>query len=121
MDAGVIVAIVVGAIILIALFALLGKKGRERKLETRRTEAHELRREAQVRQSQADRHKAEADERAARARKEQAIAEEQAAHAEKHSRFARDRHEKAADLDPDSDGDGTSRRDERRTEVENRR
>ena len=120
MDAGVIVAIVVGAIVLIVLFALIGKKGRERKLETSRTEEHELSREAQVKQSQADRHKAEADERAARARKEQAIAEEQAAHAEKHSRFARDRHEKATDLDPDSDGSETSRR-ETRTEVENRR
>ena len=104
MEAGTIIAIVIGAIVLIALIAFISKKGRDRKLETRRHEAHESRRVAKVRGAKADQAQAEADERAARARKEQAVAEEQAATAEKERRFARQHEERAVELDPDDDG-----------------
>jgi len=97
MDAGVIVAIVVGALILIALLALIGRRGSERR------KAGEIRREAEVGRAQADRTRAEADERAARARREEATAREQGARAEAQQRDARDRHLEAAELDPDVD------------------
>jgi FtsZ-interacting cell division protein ZipA len=103
MDAGVIVAIVVGALILIALLALIGRRGSERRKDTRRHEAGEIRREAEVGRAQADRTRAEADERAARARREEATAREQGARAEAQQRDARDRHLEAAELDPDVD------------------
>src|SRR3712207_2047351 len=64
MDAGLIVAIVVGVIVLVALVALLGKRKREERLETRRGEAREHREQAQVRSARADRAEAEAEERA---------------------------------------------------------
>ena len=105
MDAGVIIAIVIGVLLLIALFALLGKKGRERKTETRRVESREIRREAEVKDAQADRVGAEAEERAARARREEAMAREQAAEAEKHKREAHEHHAQAHDLDPDTKGE----------------
>ena len=79
MDAGVIVAIVIAALIVLALVVLLGRRGRERRLDTRRHEAREIRREAEVGRAQADRTRAEADERAARARREEATAREQGA------------------------------------------
>ena len=76
MDTGVIIAIVVGALILLALLWLLGRRARDRKLDTRRGEAREIRREAEVSRAQADRTRAEAEERAARARREEAGARE---------------------------------------------
>jgi len=103
MDTGVIVAIVIAALIVLALLFLLGKRGRERKLDSRREEAREIRREAEVGRAQADRTRAEAEERAARARREEAAAREQAAHAESRHEEARDRHMEAARLDPDVD------------------
>ena len=109
MDTGVIIAIVVGALVLIAAIAIASKMARERRLEGKREQAREVRHEAQLRGAQADRQQAEAQERAARARKEQAIAEEQAAEAEKHQRFARERHAEAQDLDPDSDAEREAR------------
>jgi hypothetical protein len=103
MDAGVIVAIVVAALILVALLVWLGRRGRERRLEGRRHEAREIRREAEVSRAQADQTRAEAEERAARARREEAAAREQAAHAEARQREAHDRHLEAANIDPDVD------------------
>jgi hypothetical protein len=103
MDTGVIVAIVIGVLIVLALLWLLGRRGRERRLETRRDEAHQIRREAEVGRAQADRTHAEADERAARARREEANAREQAAQAEAQQMEARERHMEAAKLDPDVD------------------
>jgi hypothetical protein len=103
MDTGVIVAIVIGALILLALLWLLGRRARERKLDTRRGEARGIRREAEVSRAQADRTRAEAEERAARARREEATAREQAAHAESKQEEARDRHLQAASVDPDVD------------------
>ena len=109
MDTGVIIAIVVGALVLIAAIAIASKMARERRLEGKREEAREVRHEAQVRGAQAERQHAEAEEQAARARKEQARAEEQAAEAEKHRRFARERQDEARSLDPDSDDEETAR------------
>jgi hypothetical protein len=121
MDAGAIVAIVIGVALLVAAFVWFGRQARERRLESKRLEAHETRREARVSGAQAERQRAEADERAARARKEQAVAEEQSARAEKQHRFARERHERADELDPDVDGDGSSEREEHRTETHRER
>jgi len=57
MDAGVIIAIVVGALILLALFVVLGKTGSERRKETRREEARERAAEAEEQHRDArDRH-----------------------------------------------------------------
>ncbi len=104
MDAGVIVAIVVGVIILVALFALLGRKSRDRKLESNRHEAREIRREAEVSSAQADKTRAEADAQAAEARRQDALARERAAEADVQQREAHERHREADDLDPDVDG-----------------
>ncbi|HEX2085458.1 MAG TPA: hypothetical protein VHF89_07230 [Solirubrobacteraceae bacterium] len=109
MDAGVVVAIVVGAILLIALFAMLGRRQRTRRTEHRRVEARTHREEARVRSARATRAEAEAEERAARAKREQALAEEQMATAQRERRFARSKHERAVELDPEHES-GTPRR-----------
>jgi hypothetical protein len=116
MDAGVIVAIIIGALILIALLVWAGSRGRERKLEGRRVEAEEHRLEGEVLGARADRQEAEAEERSARARREQAIADEQAALAQREREAANERHEHARDLHPDIDNDGDADRD-RETET----
>jgi FtsZ-interacting cell division protein ZipA len=121
MEAGTIIAIVIGAIVLIALIAFISKRGRDRKLEMRRHEAHESRREAKVRGAKADRVQAEADERAARARQEAAAAEEQAALADKERRFARQHHERAIELDPDGDAESRNGNGAHREERSSRR
>ena len=115
MDTGAIVAIVIGVALLVAALVWFGRQARQRRLEGRRVEAHETRREARVSGAQAERQRAEADERAARARKEQAMAEEQAAKAEKQHRFARERHERADELDPDVDGNRAEERERERS------
>ena len=103
MSTGVIIAIVIAVLIVLAILWVIGRSARERRLDTRRHEASEIRREAEVGRAQADRTKAEADERAARARREEATAREQAARAEDQQREVRDRHLEAAALDPDVD------------------
>lgn len=103
MDTGVIIAIVVAALILLALFALLGKKGRDKKHESNRQEAREIRRGADVERAQADQTRADADVRAAEARRADAQARESAAEADDKQRAARERHLEAARLDPDVD------------------
>jgi FtsZ-interacting cell division protein ZipA len=105
MDAWVIIVIVVAALILLALFVLLGRKGRERKLESNRQEAREVRRGAEVDRAQADKSRAEADVKAAEARRQEAQARERSAHADEQQREARERHLEAARLDPDVDED----------------
>ena len=91
------------------------RAGRERQLESRRTEAQELRETAQTHDQQAELEQAEADRQAARARKAQAEAEEQAAiarteavaaqersqAAEREGSLAREHHERARAIDPD--------------------
>ena len=103
MSTGVIIAIVIAALILLALFVLLGRKGRERKLETRRHEAREIGREAEVSRAQADRTRAEAETQAAEARRQEALARERSAEAEQQHRDARERHVEAAKRHPDMD------------------
>jgi biopolymer transport protein ExbB/TolQ len=103
MDAGIIIVIVVVALILLALFAFVGRKGRERKLETRRHEAREIGREADLHRADADRTRAEADAQAAEARRQEALARERAAEAEEKHQQARDRHIEAASRHPDMD------------------
>jgi hypothetical protein len=103
MDVGVIIAIVVAALILLALFAFIGRKGRQRKLETRRHEAREIGREAEHHRAEADRTRAEADAQAAEARRQEALARERGAEAEEKHRQARDRHIEAASRHPDMD------------------
>jgi hypothetical protein len=103
MSTGVIIAIVVAALILLALFVLVGRKGRQRKLETRRHEAREIGREAELSRAQADRTRAEADTQAAEARRQDALARERAAEAETQHREARERHIEAARRHPDMD------------------
>src|SRR3954449_11859379 len=105
MSTGAIIAIVIGVLILLALLWFLGRKGRERRLDNRRTEAREIRREAEVGSAQADKSRAEADAQAAEARRQDALARERAANADAQHREARERHIEAADKDPDADPD----------------
>jgi FtsZ-interacting cell division protein ZipA len=115
MDVGVIIAIVVAAIILIALFAFMSRKAKGKRHEQRRVEARSHREEARVRSARATRAEAEAEERAARAKREQALAEEQAATAERERRFARSKERAAAELDPDGDRTRDPRQERERT------
>ena len=103
MSTGLIVAIVVAALILLALFWFVGRKGRERKQETRRHEAREMSREAGVSRAQADKTRAEADVQAAEARRQDALARERSHEAEEQHREARERHIEAAKHHPDMD------------------
>jgi FtsZ-interacting cell division protein ZipA len=105
MDTGVIIAIVVAALILLAVLWFVGRKGRERRFETRRHEAREIRREAEIGTAQADRTRAEADVKAAEARRQEAQAREHSATADEQHREARERHIEAAKKDPDADPD----------------
>jgi F0F1-type ATP synthase membrane subunit b/b' len=105
MSTGLIIAIVVAALILLALFWFVGRKGRERRLETRRHEAREIGREAEVSRAQADRTRAEAEAQAAEARRQEAIARERGAQAEEQHGEARERHIEAAKRHPDMDED----------------
>jgi F0F1-type ATP synthase membrane subunit b/b' len=105
MDTGVIIAIVVGVLILLALLWFLGRKGRERRLDTRREQAREIRREAEVGRAQADKSRAEAEAQSAEARRQDALARERAASAEEQRQEARERHLEAAKKDPDVDPD----------------
>lgn len=134
MSTGAIVAIVIGALLVIALLVFLAKRGRERRFENMRLEAQEHRDEARVRARSADRDQAEADEAAARSKKARAIAEEQAAQARRaeaeaeakadHARHEREHadslHQRAGEIDPDADGEQDNRRfgrDEDREQV----
>ena len=105
MDTGVIIAIIAAALILLAVLWFVGRKGRERRYETRRHEAREIRREAEVGRAQADKTRAEAEAQAAEAKRQDALARERAASAEEQHREARERHIEAAKKDPDADPD----------------
>ena len=105
MDTGVIVAIVVGVLIVLALVWFLGRAGRSRRDETHRAEAREMRREADVGSAKADRTRAEADAQAAEARRQEALARERSVSADEQHREARERHIEAAEKDPDADPD----------------
>ena len=116
MSTGAIVAIAVGAVIVLAIILLLGRMARDRRLERRRGQARELRQEAsargqraeQVRASadeataRAERREAEADEQAAKARSESVEAEREGEHAAQEILAARTRHDRAREIDPDT-------------------
>jgi hypothetical protein len=103
-----IVVIVVAALILLALFMLLGKKSRDKRHETRRAEAREIRREAELGRAEADKTRAEADAQAAEARRQEALARERAHEARERHDEARERHLEAARKDPDADEDAAA-------------
>ena len=103
MDTGVIIAIVAGALILLALLWLVTRAGRTRRHEKLRTEAREIRREAELGRAQADKTRAEAEAQSAEARRQDALARERAASAEEQHDEARERHIEAAKKDPDAD------------------
>ena len=68
MSTGLLIVIIVVALIVLAGLAWVGTRARHQRLDARRDEAREIRREAEVHGAQADRMAAEAEERAARAR-----------------------------------------------------
>jgi F0F1-type ATP synthase membrane subunit b/b' len=105
MSTGLIIAIVIAALILLAVLWFVGRKGRERRLDTRRDQAREIRREAEVGRAQADKTRAEAEAQAAEARRQDALARERSASAEEQHQEARERHIEAAKKDPDADPD----------------
>jgi biopolymer transport protein ExbB/TolQ len=110
MDTGAIIAIVVAALILLAVLWFAGRAARERRHETRREQAHEIRREAEVSTAQADKTRAEAEAQAAEARRQEALARERAASADEQQQEARERHIEAAKKDPDADEDEVAAR-----------
>lgn len=117
MDTGAVIAIVIAALVLIALFVVLSRAARAKKMDARRNEAGELRQEAQQRGLKAERHhavaeekeaiadraEAEARQQAAIAKRERAEAQERSAVAEHEGHIAREHQEKAYEVDPDAD------------------
>jgi hypothetical protein len=103
MDAGVIIAIVAGALVLLLLIAWVLPRFNQRRAEQLRSKAGEERYEARDRELSAERAQASADERAARARRETAQAEVSAREASRQRELAGEHHERARDLDPDVD------------------
>ena len=115
MSTGAIIAIVIGAILLVALIALVARAAGQRRLERRREAAGEQRDQARTRAIQAEsaratsderaaraqRAEAEAEEKAAQARREGAVAQQSSAEAERQSEAARAHHDRARRLDPD--------------------
>lgn len=115
MSTGTIIAIVVGALVLIAIVALISRAGQRRKLDTRREQAGTLREGARERTLKAEHERSLADEQAARAKGAEAEAEEKAAMARRESASAQDRaqgadheqalahqdHREAREIDPD--------------------
>jgi flagellar biosynthesis/type III secretory pathway M-ring protein FliF/YscJ len=89
MDTWLIVVIVIVAVVVLALLAWAATRGRERRIESKRAEAGELRQEAQSRAQRAD--------------ERQALAEEQAEQARRERLEAESRLERADDVDPDTD------------------
>lgn len=98
-----VVLIVLGALVLLVIIWMLARKGRERRLDSRREEAGELRQTARSHELQAQQQEAEAEERAARARREAAAAEHQAARAESARAEAQQHVRQADDVDPDAE------------------
>ena len=117
MSTGAIIAIVIGVLIVLALLLWLSRRGRAAKLESRRHEAREIRREAEVRSAEADQTTAEADERAARARQEEAQARATAARADEQRQEADAHHARAHEVDPDTKGDYEPDRDRSTTDA----
>jgi len=120
MSTGAIIAIVVGAIILVALLAYTAAAMRRHRLEGRREEARGLHRQAQARSIQVEgqrasaeehaarsrRAQAEAEEKAAQARRDELVAQERAVEADRGAEAAREHHDRARAVDPDMSDEG---------------
>ena len=106
-----VVLIVLAALVVALIIWMAVRKGRERRLDSRREEAGELRQTARSHELQAQQQEAEAEERAARARREAAAAEHQAARAESAREEAQQHSREAAEVDPDTDPDEAERSD----------
>jgi FtsZ-interacting cell division protein ZipA len=89
MDAWIIVLIVIGAVVLIALVLLGGRRARERQLEGKRVEADELR--------------TQSEEVAQRAQVREETARKEAAQAAADREMAEERARRADEIDPDAD------------------
>jgi FtsZ-interacting cell division protein ZipA len=89
MDAWIIVLIVIGAVVLIALVLLGGRRARERQLEGKRVEADELR--------------TQSEEVAQRAQVREETARKEAAQAAADREMAEERARRADEIDPDTD------------------
>jgi FtsZ-interacting cell division protein ZipA len=120
MSTAAIIAIVVGAVLLLVLFVLGTRMARQRRLEGRREKAVELRQQAQHGErtaedaraaadeetARAQRVRAEADEKEAEARRHEIAAQERTGEAEGKTVVAREHHDRAREVDPDVSDSG---------------
>jgi hypothetical protein len=95
-----IIAIAVGVLIVLAMVAipLMG-----RRTESRRQEAHELRRSSEARKARAEHERAKADEQKARARREAVEADQHRERVDRELAAAVSDSRRAKKLDPDTD------------------
>jgi hypothetical protein len=117
---GTIIAIVIGAIVLVTLLTVAVIAIRRARLGNRRHQARELHRQARGRtiqveaaQASADRHAAharradaEAEEKSAEARHDKALAQQESDAIEQQAALARDHYDRARAVDPDSSDTG---------------
>jgi Flp pilus assembly protein TadB len=85
MSAGAIVAIAVGAVLLVILIALIAGMARRRRLNARRVEAGQLHEQAEAHAARAERRRVEY---------------------EREAELAREHHDRARELDPDAGDSG---------------
>jgi HAMP domain-containing protein len=76
MDTWVWIVIAIGAVLLVFILVLAARRANERRIETKRVEARELRHEAKARSTRAEEREALAEEQAEQARQERMRAEE---------------------------------------------
>ena len=100
----ILIAVAAVVIVVLAFLPAL-RKGRERRLEKKRTESHELRQEAEQRLSRAGEQEALGQQQIERARRERAAAEDAVVRAEDLDPDAPD----DPDRSPTGDGQGTER------------
>jgi F0F1-type ATP synthase membrane subunit b/b' len=120
MSTGAIIAVIVGAVIVLALIWAIARAAGQKRRAAHREEARELRTQARSRSVQAEgarasaeeqaaqarRSEAEAEELAAKARKDRAAAEQQRMEAERESQAARNHHDEAREVDPEMSDTG---------------
>jgi hypothetical protein len=82
MDTWVWILIAVGAVVVLGVLLVGGRRARERRLESKRSEAAELRADASTRAARAEEREALAEEQAERARRERVEADEVARRAD---------------------------------------
>jgi FtsZ-interacting cell division protein ZipA len=111
MSVGAVIAIVIGAIIIVALLGLVSRRQRVRRLAQRRVERDQHRDEARIRGARAERERATADEQAAAARRQAAEAEERSVRARQEAAVAEQHEARAREIDPDRDSTPEESRD----------